>query len=415
MSTVKTIAVIGAGTMGSGIALTAAQTGFNAIQIDVSQPALDRAKAGHAKSLARLVEKGKLAQDAADAALKRICYVTSMAEAKSADWVVEAATENVELKKKIFKEMQATFREDVVLATNTSSISITDIASVVGKDAPRVIGMHFFNPVPIMKLVEVIKGIATSEETTARTIELAKAMGKTPVPANDRAGFVSNRVLMPMINEAFYAWMEGVAKPEDIDQIMLLGCNFPMGPLRLADFIGLDVCHDIMMVLYKELGNPKFFPCPLLRQLVQAGRLGDKSGRGVYEYPAKSYSARFAPQWRRRNFRRKPRERPKSVWSYVFHAAANSRLSPCSRLSALHVVFLSSSLLRPCWSRPSRSQAARPSPRPSPRPPTLPHRFRGSRACSSRRDRRQCSMLRHCKARCWLVKRREMCRGASMS
>lgn len=287
MSTVKTIAVIGAGTMGSGIALTAAQSGIAAIQIDVSQAALDKAKAGHAKILARLVEKGKLQQDAADAALKRLCYVTEMAEAKSADWVVEAATEHVEVKKKIFKAMQANFRADVVLATNTSSISITDLASAVGSDAHRVIGMHFFNPVPIMKLVEVIKGIATSEETTQRTIELSKAMGKTPVPANDRAGFVSNRVLMPMINEAFYAWMEGVAKPEDIDQIMLLGCNFPMGPLRLADFIGLDVCHDIMMVLYRELGNPKFFPCPMLRQLVQAGRLGDKSGRGVYEYPAK--------------------------------------------------------------------------------------------------------------------------------
>ena len=284
---VRTIAVIGAGTMGSGIALTAAQTGFAAIQVDVNQPALDKAKVGHTKSLARLVEKGKIPQADADAALKRICYVTDLAEAKGADWVVEAATENVDLKKKIFKAMQATFRADVVLATNTSSISITDIASAVGADAPRVIGMHFFNPVPIMKLVEVIKGIATSEETTARTIELAKAMGKTPVPANDRAGFVSNRVLMPMINEAFHAWMGGVAKPEDIDQIMLLGCNFPMGPLRLADFIGLDVCHDIMMVLHRELGDPKFFPCPLLRQLVQAGRLGDKTGRGVYEYPAK--------------------------------------------------------------------------------------------------------------------------------
>ena len=287
MSTVKTIAVIGAGTMGSGIALTAAQSGIAAIQVDVSQPALDKAKAYHAKTVARLVEKGKLAQDAADAVLGRLSYATSMADAKSADWVVEAATESVELKKRIFKEMHATFRADAVLATNTSSISITDLASAVGADAPRVIGMHFFNPVPVMKLVEVIKGLATSEETTARTIELAKAMGKTPVPANDRAGFVSNRVLMPMINEAFHAWMEGVAKPEDIDQIMLLGCNFPMGPLRLADFIGLDVCHDIMMVLHRELGDPKFFPCPLLRQLVQSGRLGDKSGRGVYEYPAK--------------------------------------------------------------------------------------------------------------------------------
>ncbi len=273
--------------MGSGIALTAAQSGITAVQIDVSQPALDKAKASHAKSLARLVEKGKIQQADADAALSRLSYATSMGDAKASDWVVEAATENVELKKKIFKEMQATFRDDVVLATNTSSISITDLASAVGKDASRVIGMHFFNPVPIMKLVEVIKGLATSDETTARTIALATAMGKTAVPANDRAGFVSNRVLMPMINEAFYAWMEGVAEPKDIDQIMLLGCNFPMGPLRLADFIGLDVCHDIMMVLYRELGNPKFFPCPRLRQLVQAGRLGDKSGHGVFQYPAK--------------------------------------------------------------------------------------------------------------------------------
>jgi 3-hydroxybutyryl-CoA dehydrogenase len=284
---VSSIAVIGAGTMGSGIALTAAQSGIKAFQIDLSQAALDRAKAGHAKSLARLVEKGKMQQADADAALARIAYCTDMAQAKDADWAVEAATENVEIKKKLFKAMQSTFGAQCVLATNTSSISITDIASAVGADAHRVIGMHFFNPVPIMKLVEVIKGIATSEETTQRTIALAKAMGKTPVPANDRAGFVSNRVLMPMINEAFHAWMEGVAKPEDIDQIMLLGCNFPMGPLRLADFIGLDVCHDIMMVLHRELGDPKFFPCPLLRQLVQAGRLGDKTGRGVFEYPAK--------------------------------------------------------------------------------------------------------------------------------
>jgi 3-hydroxybutyryl-CoA dehydrogenase len=288
MSTnVKTIAVIGAGTMGSGIALTAAQSGIAAIQVDMSAAQLEKAKAYHAKTLARAVEKGKMQQADADAALKRICYVGSMAEARTADWAVEAATENVEVKKKIFKEMQATFPAHAVLATNTSSISITDLASAVGTDAHRVIGMHFFNPVPVMALVEVIKGIATSDETTQRTIDLAIAMGKTPVPANDRAGFVSNRVLMPMINEAFHAWMGGVAKPEDIDQIMKLGCNFPMGPLRLADFIGLDVCHDIMMVLYRELGEPKFFPCPLLRQLVQAGRLGDKSGRGVFEYAKK--------------------------------------------------------------------------------------------------------------------------------
>jgi 3-hydroxybutyryl-CoA dehydrogenase len=287
MSTVSSLAVVGAGTMGSGISLTAAQAGLVAFQIDVQQAQLDKAKAYHAKTLARAVEKQKMTQADADAALGRIRYATSMADARTAEWVVEAATENVELKKKIFQEMQRTFGPSVVLATNTSSISITDIATAVGADAHRVIGMHFFNPVPIMKLVEVIKGLATSEETTQRTIDLSKALGKTPVPANDRAGFVSNRVLMPLINEAFYAWMEGVAKPEDIDQIMLLGCNFPMGPLRLADFIGLDVCHDIMMVLHRELGNPKFFPCPLLRQLVQAGRLGDKSGRGVYDYGKK--------------------------------------------------------------------------------------------------------------------------------
>jgi 3-hydroxybutyryl-CoA dehydrogenase len=286
-SPVTSMAVIGAGTMGSGIALTAAQSGLQAFQVDVSQAQLDRAKAYHTKTLARAVEKGKLTQADADATAKRIAYCTSLADARAAEWAVEAASEQVELKKKIFREMQAVLGPNAVLATNTSSISITDIATSVGADAHRVIGMHFFNPVPIMQLVEVIKGLATSAETTERTIELAKAMGKTPVPANDRAGFVSNRVLMPLINEAFYAWMEGVAAPQDIDQIMKLGCNFPMGPLRLADFIGLDVCHDIMMVLHRELGNPKFFPCPLLRQLVQAGRLGDKTGRGVFEYPQK--------------------------------------------------------------------------------------------------------------------------------
>jgi len=287
MTTVKKIVVIGAGTMGSGISLTAAQSGISVVQIDVNAAQIDVAKAYHRKTLSRAVEKGKVQQSDADAASARISFAGSMSEAKDADWVVEAVSENAELKKKLFKEMVATFRPDVVLATNTSSISITDIATAAGDAAPRVIGMHFFNPVPIMALVEVIRGLATSDETAARTIELAKALGKTPVVAHDRAGFVSNRVLMPLINEAFHAWMEGVAKPEDIDQIMKLGCNFPMGPLRLADFIGLDVCHDIMMVLHRELGDPKFFPCPLLRQLVQAGRLGDKTKRGVFEYASK--------------------------------------------------------------------------------------------------------------------------------
>ncbi len=287
MAEVSSIAVIGAGTMGGGIALTAAASGIKVYQIDVVQAQLERAKAYHEKTLARNVQKERMTQAQADEAAARISYHQDMTYAKDADWVVEAATENAALKKKIFEQMVDVFGNDVVLATNTSSISITEIASSVGENAPRVIGMHFFNPVPVMKLVEVIKGLATSEVTTQRTIALAKQMGKTPVPANDRAGFVSNRVLMPMINEAFYAWMEGVAEPEHIDEIMTLGCNFPMGPLRLADFIGLDVCHDIMMVLYRELGDQKYFPCPKLRQLVTAGRLGDKTGRGVYEIPRK--------------------------------------------------------------------------------------------------------------------------------
>jgi len=284
MSDVRSIAVIGAGTMGSGIALNAATSGIDAHQIDVSSEQLDRARAYHRKTLDRGVEKGRVSREDADAALARIAYHADMADAKEAGWAVEAASEDMALKKKIFGQMLEVFGDDVVLATNTSSISITDIAAGVGDQAYRVIGMHFFNPVPIMKLVEVIRGLATSEETTQRTIALAEKMGKTPVPAHDRPGFVSNRVLMPMINEAFYAWMEGVAEPEHIDEIMKLGCNFPMGPLRLADFIGLDVCRDIMMVLFRELGREKYFPCPLLRQLVAAGRLGNKTGQGVFDY-----------------------------------------------------------------------------------------------------------------------------------
>ena len=281
---VNSIAVIGAGTMGSGIALIAATSGIDAFQVDVSTDQLDRAKAYHAKVLGRNVQKERMTQAEMDAALARITYVGDMADARTADWAVEAATENPEVKAKIFQSMRATFPEHAVLATNTSSISITQIATATGDATDRVVGMHFFNPVPVMKLVEVIKGLATSEETVARTVALAERMGKTAIPANDRAGFVSNRVLMPLINEAFLAWMEGVAEPEAIDEIMRLGCNFPMGPLRLADFIGLDVCHDIMMVLYRELGDQKFFPCPLLRQLVTAGRLGDKTGHGVYDH-----------------------------------------------------------------------------------------------------------------------------------
>jgi 3-hydroxybutyryl-CoA dehydrogenase len=279
---ITSIAVIGAGTMGSGITLAAATAGLEAFQIDVNEAQLDAAQAYHAKTLARSVEKGRMSQDDADAAAARISFHASMAETSSAGCAVEAATENFEVKESIFQAMAETYGPTAILATNTSSISITQLAATVPLHAARVIGMHFFNPVPIMKLVEVIRGLATSDETVARTIALAEAMTKTPILANDRAGFVSNRVLMPMINEAFYAWTEGVAEPEAIDSIMQLGCNFPMGPLRLADFIGLDVCHDIMMVLYRELGDQKYFPCPKLRQLVAAGRLGDKTGHGVY-------------------------------------------------------------------------------------------------------------------------------------
>ncbi len=284
MSEVNSIAVVGAGAMGSGIALTAAMSGLKVWQIDVSQEQLDRANAYHAKTLKRSVDKERISQEDSEAALSRIEHLTDLAGASDADWAVEAATEDAELKKRIFQQMHATFGPQVVLATNTSSISITDIASSLPDGADRVIGMHFFNPVPVMKLVEVITGLQTSEDTAHRTIALAEGMGKTPILANDRAGFVSNRVLMPMINEAFYAWMDGVAEPEAIDGIMKLGCAFPMGPLRLADFIGLDVCHHIMMVLYNELGDQKYFPCPRLRQLVNAGRLGDKTGHGVYEH-----------------------------------------------------------------------------------------------------------------------------------
>ncbi|MDG2292021.1 MAG: 3-hydroxyacyl-CoA dehydrogenase NAD-binding domain-containing protein [Phycisphaerales bacterium] len=284
MVDVKKVAVIGAGTMGSGIALVAASSGYDVLLVDVSEDQLAAAQKYHAKISARSVEKERITQEESDAALARIVTCTDMTGLNDVDWVVEAATEQVDLKKKIFQEMASHARDDVVLATNTSSISITDLASAVPEAEDRVIGMHFFNPVPVMKLVEVIKGRATSETTTARTIALSESMGKTPIPANDFAGFVSNRVLMPLINEAFFAWEDGVADPEAIDGIMTLGCNFPMGPLRLADHIGLDVCRDIMLVMHAGLDQEKYLPCPRLVELVDAGRLGNKSGQGVYEY-----------------------------------------------------------------------------------------------------------------------------------
>ena len=282
---IGTVAVIGGGTMGSGVALTVATSAMNAIIVDINDEQLEIAKTYHNKQLDRSVSKERMTQQEADEAKARLSYATSMEEASGSDWVVEAATENIEIKKSIFAQMFKTFRDDVVLATNTSSISITDLASSIPSAARRVIGMHFFNPVPVMKLVEVIRGKETSEETTTATVALAEAMGKTPITANDFAGFVSNRVLMPMINEAFHAWSDGVAQPEDIDSIMKLGCAFPMGPLRLADYIGLDVCRDIMMVMYNGLGeDPKYLPNKKLVELVEGGHLGDKSGSGVYKH-----------------------------------------------------------------------------------------------------------------------------------
>lgn len=288
MSTVNSLGVIGAGQMGGGIAQVAAVAGLNVTVFDSFPGATEKCKGVHKKSLGKFVEKAKLTQLDADAALARIKYTESLDGLKGSEWVVEAVVEDVKVKKDIFTKLAAMFPDDkVVLATNTSSISITEIATAAGASAHRVVGMHFFNPVPLMQLVEVIPGIQTSSDVTERTIALATRMGKTPLKANDRAGFISNRVLMPMINEAFYAWMEGVAEPEAIDGIMKLGCNFPMGPLRLADFIGLDTCAHIMNVLADGLNNDRYRPCPLLRQLVTAGRLGDKSGRGVFEYAKK--------------------------------------------------------------------------------------------------------------------------------
>jgi 3-hydroxybutyryl-CoA dehydrogenase len=281
---ISKVAVIGSGQMGGGIAQIAAVNGFETVVYDLSGDALTRCKGLHEKLLARAVEKGRMSEDDVTATKERLTYADSMSAMDDADIVIEAVVEDLDVKKKIFSGLAEKFTGNQILASNTSSISITALATSVGEAADRFIGMHFFNPVPVMKLVEVINGLATSEETTARTIALSEAMGKVAVPANDRAGFVSNRILMPMINEAFYAWMEGVAEPEHIDEIMKLGMAHPMGPLRLADFIGLDTCVHIMDVLAEGLNNDRYRACPLLKQLVVAGRLGDKSGRGVFDY-----------------------------------------------------------------------------------------------------------------------------------
>jgi 3-hydroxybutyryl-CoA dehydrogenase len=280
---IERVAVVGAGQMGNGIAHVFALAGFPVTMIDVSSDALARGRATIEKNLGRQVQKGTLADDARDAALARVQTSTQLAAAANSDLVVEAATENADLKYRIFGELDRIVRDEGILASNTSSISITEIAARTRRP-PQVIGMHFMNPVPVMQLVEIIRGLATSDDTTRTVTELAAQLGKTPVEVNDYPGFVSNRVLMPMINEAVYCLMEGVGSATAIDMVMKLGMNHPMGPLALADLIGLDTCLSILEVLHHGLGDPKYRPCPLLRKHVAAGWLGRKSGRGFHDY-----------------------------------------------------------------------------------------------------------------------------------
>ena len=277
------IAVVGAGQMGNGIAHVFAQSGFKVTMIDVSQDALDKGRSTIAKNIERQVKKGTIPADEQVQIMSRIDLNMELEAANEASLIIEAASEDSGLKYRIFTDLDRIAKPSAVLATNTSSISITEIARRTSRP-DKVIGMHFMNPVPVMKLVEIIRGLATSDETTKYVVDLSKQLGKTAVEVNDFPGFVSNRVLMPMINEAVYCLMEGVGEPEAIDQVMTLGMNHPMGPLALADLIGLDTCVAILEVLRDGLGNPKYAPCPLLRKYVAAGWLGRKSGRGFYTY-----------------------------------------------------------------------------------------------------------------------------------
>jgi 3-hydroxybutyryl-CoA dehydrogenase len=280
---IRTVGVVGAGTMGTGIAQVFAQAGFTVRLVDVAQPMLDRARGSIEKSLAKFVDKGKLTAADRDAALGRLRTTTALDQLSDVDYVVEAIVEDADAKKALFTSLDALVNTDVILASNTSSISITSLGAAT-KRPDKVLGMHFMNPVPLMTLVEMIRGQATSAESMRVAFGLCTALGKTPVEAADYPGFIANRILMPMINEAIFALMEGVGTPEAIDTVMKLGMNHPMGPLALADFIGLDVCLAIMRVLHEGLGDPKYRPCPLLRRMVAAGHLGRKSGQGFYTY-----------------------------------------------------------------------------------------------------------------------------------
>ena len=283
IDSIKTVAVLGAGTMGNGIAHVFARAGYNVILRDVEQRFLDRGMETIAKNLDREVKKGKLTEAEKPDLLGRLKPVTDFAAIAAADFVVEAVPEKLDIKRAVLTEVDRLVRPEVILASNTSSISVTTLAAMT-KRPERFVGMHFMNPVPVMVLVEVIRALQTGDEAFATTMELAKKLGKTPVAVNDAPGFVSNRVLMPLINEAAYTVMEGTATPEAVDAVMKLGMNHPMGPLELADFIGLDVCVDILNVLLEGLGDPKYRACPLLKKYVAAGWLGRKSGRGFYEY-----------------------------------------------------------------------------------------------------------------------------------